>query len=403
MKDVVELREYESRQLVVEAATARDLQRLSAGRLTVTVGTAPGTYTLTATQHVGVLVTPSLDVIVKPKINLENLFALLGVGLPQHAWQQESFAFSSSRDLLAAISQFFARAVHQATGAGVLRAYRSHEERLVAMRGRIHMAQQIRHPELKGSVACTFDEYTADVTENRVLKAACTFLLRVPGVPSPARRSLKQSLVVLDEVSDVWVHPDQVDRLRFTRLNAHYEPALRLAQLVLRNLSLLDRVGANAASAFLVDMNDLFQRFVTQRLTRALRGRLVVEAEPTAYLGIGRRVAMAPDLLFKRGGAPVFVGDTKYKLSETGHGRSADYYQMLAYVTALNLPAGVLIYCQESGEGPQREEVVRHHGGRLLTYSLPMSGSVAELEAEIDVLAGWIWAQSRVAAPVKAS
>lgn len=390
----VELKEYDTVEVAMSAAVAGDLQRLGAGRLAVGVGTSPGHYTVTASQWVGVLVTPELDVVVKPKVSLENLFTLLGVGLPPHAWQRESFAFSPSRDLLVAISQFYARAVHQAIGAGVLRSYRVHEERLVAMRGRIDMAEQIRLPAQRSTIACTFDEYTADVMENRVLKAAAALLLRVPGVPHDARRSLKQAMVAFEEVADGWVHPDTVDRVHFTRLNAHYEPAMRLAQLILRNLSLIDRVGHNDASAFLVDMNDLFQRFVTARLRTFLRGRLVVDAEPTTWLGKGRQVAMAPDLVFRRAKAAVFVGDTKYKLSPDGRGRSSDYYQMLAYVTALGLPAGVLIYCQESGAAPQREVVVHNHGARLMTYALPMSGNSAALEAELRTLADWIAAEA---------
>ncbi|MCB0991514.1 MAG: hypothetical protein KDB16_11080, partial [Acidimicrobiales bacterium] len=200
----------------------------------------------------------------------------------------------------------------------------------------------------------------------------------------------------LDEVADGWVHPDTVDRVHFTRLNAHYEPALRLAQLILRNLSLIDRVGSNDASAFMVDMNDLFQRYITSRLQTLLRGRLLVEQEPPTHLGKGRQVRMEPDLVFRRAKATVFVGDTKYKLSPDARGRSSDYYQMLAYVVALGLPAGVLIYCQESGDAPQREVVVHNHGARLLTYAVPMSGNAAALDAELSTLADWIVAESAV-------
>ncbi|MGD9794708.1 MAG: McrC family protein [Acidimicrobiia bacterium] len=403
MSSSVELLEYASADVPMSSTTARDLSNLAQGRLTVGIGASPGTYRITATQYVGVLVTPELDIVIKPKVSLENLFAMLGVGLPEQAWQRESFAFSSSRDLLAALSQFYARALQQATSAGLLRTYRTENERLVMMRGRIDLPQQILHPARATTIACTFDEYTTDVIENRMLKAATRHLLRVPGVPGPARRMLRQSLPAFDEVQDVPVRPDAVDRLVFNRLNNHYEPALRLAQLVLRNLSLIDRVGSNDASAFLVDMNDLFQRYVTDRLRRALRGRMQVDAEPTVHLGLRRQVAMAPDLVFTRSGVPVLVGDTKYKLSESGVGRSSDYYQMLAYVTAMDLPAGVLIYCQESGEAPQRVVTVCNSGRELHTYPLTMTGTSKQLEAELVALADWLIAHSFAADVGRAS
>ena len=109
--------------------------------------------------------------------------------------------------------------------------------------------------------------------------------------------------------------PDAVDRMVFTRLNRHYAPAIRLAALVLRNTALLDRAGTADASAFLVDMNDLFQRFLTDRLRRALRGRLTVDDEPTRWLDWGQAVAMYPDLVFRAGNRTVYVADAKYKLN----------------------------------------------------------------------------------------
>jgi 5-methylcytosine-specific restriction enzyme subunit McrC len=386
----IELAEYESRDVALTAAQARDVAAVAGVRLAVGIGAEPGTFRITATQHVGVVITPAVHIVIRPKVSLDNLFALLGVGLPPQAWQRERFAFETSRDLLAALSQFFARALQQATATGLLRSYRVEQTGLVALRGRIDLPEQIRHPARASTIACTFDEYTADVIENRLLKAATRRLLRVPGVPADARRLLRQALAAFEEVADVPVRADALDRIVFTRLNRHYEPALRLAQLVLRNLSLLDRVGANDASAFLVDMNELFQRYVTDRLHRALRGRLEVVAEPDVRLGTRREVAMAPDLVFRRQGQDVFAGDLKYKLTETGKGRSGDYYQLLAYLTALRLPAGVLIYCQASGEAPSRRVTVRHSGQSLLTYPLDLTGSNAALEGAVAELAGWI-------------
>ena len=384
------LKEYESKEVTLTAAGQRVLALVGGNRLTVAVGSRPGTCRVTATQYVGTIVTPECNLLIQPKVSLENLFALLGVGLPATAWQSEQFAFGGSRDLLRELSQFFARSVQHATSAGLLHAYRTENERLVGVRGRIDLATQIRHPGDASRIACRFDEYTVDVIENRVLKAACRRLLQVAGVQFEVRRVLRQALATFEDVTDGPVRPEAIDWIVFTRLNRHYEPALRLAQLVLRNLSLLDQAGVHGASAFLVDMNDLFQRFVTDRLSKALRGRLEVVPEPGVRLGTKGRIPMYPDLLFRRTGADVFTGDLKYKLAEDGRGRSADYYQLLAYLIALNLPRGVLIYCQTTGEAPSRRVPVVNGGPELLTYPLDMTGTRQQLETAIGDLATWI-------------
>jgi len=145
-----------------------------------------------------------------------------------------------------------------------------------------------------------------------------------------------------------------------------------------------------AASSFLVDMNKLFERFVTERLRRALTGRLEVRSEPPVHLGEGKQVLMNPDLEFRRRRVTVYVGDIKYKLTGDAKARNADYYQLLAYTTAMNLDEGVLIYCLADGGRPSRSVSVRHAGKVLHTLALDLSGPPAQVAQEIELLADWI-------------
>ena len=390
MSERLELREYESVVVAMSPTAARDVADVAGGKVTVGVGPVPGTWALTASGWVGTVVTPEVELLVRPKVPLHSLFLLLDVGLPPDAWRPATFAFGTDRNLLAAMAAFFARTAEQAVARGLRRDYRQEEDRLVTLRGRVDIAAQLRTPGVVSPVACRFDEYTADILENRVLKAAARRLLRLPGVRPDGRRLLERLLVHLDEVTDAPVDASAVDRFVFTRLNRHYEPALRLAALVLRNTSLLDRVGSADASAFLLDMPTLFQRWLGDRLARHLRSRLAVEPEPTVHLGERRRVPMYPDLVFlDLGGAVAYAGDAKYKLTSDGRGRNADYYQLFAYLTALRLREGVLVYCQADG-APEREVVVRHSGIRLWTYPLSLAGSAHEVEASVADLAGWV-------------
>jgi len=99
---------------------------------------------------------------------------------------------------------------------------------------------------------------------------------------------------------------------------------------------------------------------------------------------------MYPDLVFYEGDRPRYVADVKYKLTATGLGRSDDYYQLLAYTAALGLEEGLLIYCQADGEAPPREIHVDSVGKRLLTYSLPLSGSTRDVESAMTELVRFV-------------
>lgn len=387
MVDQVELREWETCVLPLSADGARLLAELAGPRLSVGIGATPGTWSVSASSHVGVFVTPEVELLVRPKLPMHNLFLMLDVGLSSARFDRQIFGFGTDRSLLASIAQLFARSVERAVGNGLVRSYRQEADRLQTLRGRINVGAIVRRPGLPAPIPCDFDEYTADILENQALRAALQRLLRTPGVRPLARRSLAHSLGRFEEVTDAPVDPTAIDRIVYTRLNRHYRQPLALASLILRNLSLIDRVGSADASAFTVDMNVVFEEWVTDRLARHLRGRLRVVAQHREHLGLGRKVTMYPDLELWRGDELTYVADLKYKLTGSGLGRNPDYYQLLAYATALGLPEGLLIYCQHDGTVPDREIVVRNAGTSLHTHALDLSGSPAEAEAAVARLA----------------
>ena len=388
--DLPTLHEYQSAEVRLSDRQARLLA--ATGYLTVSPHPDPGIWQVKARQYVGSLVVDDIRILVRPKIKPENLFLLLEVGLPERAWQKEVFDYHTHDDLLRSIVSFFARTVETTLARGLFHSYREQNEDLNTIRGRIDFGRQLARARLPLPVACRYEEFTADVAENRYLKAAIRRSLRVAGVPAVDRRRLMRELVAMEEVSDAAVRGGDLDHIDFTRLNEHYRPALRLARLLLDNLTLVDQRGATTASSFMVDMNDLFERFVTERLRRALQGRLAVKSQKWMHLDVRNKVSMRPDLVFHRPGSvsPVYVGDIKYKLADDAQGHHADYYQLLAYTTALDLSEGVLIYCRSDSGRPAGEITVRHSGKRLAVRAVDLTGPPAEVAAEIERLADWI-------------
>ena len=415
----VTLREYGRTVLELSAEQANALNRVGSGQyVAVEPGEHSGRWQVSAHNFVGSINVAGLQVLVRPKIPLRNLFLLLEVGLREQDWHDEAVRFETTGDLLPALVSFFARTTETTLARGLYHSYREQRDRLVAMRGRVDIPRQLTQPGVVVPMHCKFTEFTADLIENSYLKAAVSRSLRVAGVQPIDRRRLMQHLVTLEDVGDARHHHSDHDRVVFTRLNDHYKPALRLARLVLANLTLQDAVGETQASSFMLDMNKLFERFVTERLRRSLRGRLEVKDQHQDRLDEGRTVAIKPDLLFRAAGFPRFVADIKYKLiGDAAGGRHPDYYQLLAYTTALDLPEGVLIYCLDANrpddpdnngsiaDSTRRRATeasdsagtaavssirVRHAGKVLHTYALDLSGTTRDVARNLGELADWI-------------
>lgn len=399
------LSEYESRSFTLTDRQAQALRDAEGSKLRVGLGPTPGTYEITADSHVGAVVTSEVSVLIRPKVPLHNLFHMLGVAPP--AYGDEQFDFAVDRDLLVIMASVFAHSVDRATMRGVLRGYRHTEERLLSPRGRIDIVEQIRRPGLVSPVACRFDEYTSDVFANRALVAAVDRLLRVPGLPPHVRTSLGRLLQRFEDVQHTTIEPSEIDRWIPTRLDQHYQQPMRLAAVILRNLSLAHATGAAAAATFLVDMNQLFQQFVADRLRSGIAPQLDLIEEPKVPLAVSGRLTMYPDLVMRRDGAERYVGDAKYKLA-VGPGRLSDYYQLLAYTTALRLREGVLIYAQDPGDrddpliasadavDPVHTVRIRNTSTDIHVYRLKLDGTNQELDQSVERLAEWVLTRVRL-------
>ena len=172
----------------------------------------------------------------------------------------------------------------------------------------------------------------------------------------------------------------------FSRLNEHYRGVVDLSRLVLRYSAFESDRGEVRASGFLMDMNRVFQEFVTVALREELRLTANTFGERAIpSLDTNDQVALRPDLVWKVGSSHLFVGDAKYKDITDKGARSDDLYQMLAYVTALDLPGGMLVYAE--GEAKEVVHEVRHSGKRLEVATLDLSGALDEILDRVGCLA----------------
>lgn len=382
------IREWSRRDETLPAAAQADLIRHGGKALAINSTGRTGEVTLSTNHHVGAISTPTVRLIVNPKIDVENLLYLLEPTGRAISVERPAIGWQTHQGIVPAFATFVAATIERATGRGLLRSYRPEEDRLLALRGRIdlrrHLASGVATP-----IACRFDEHTADITENQILLACVQRLLRLPGVAMATQQLLHRQQARFAEVSNVPVDTASIAQLRFTRLNSHYEPALRLARIVLENATITDTAGDAAASVFLIDMNVVFEEFLEWRLRRRLARHLEVIGQDRSKLDLDGLVTIKPDLLFRDGGAPVFIGDAKYKRTSTGTGPESDVYQLLAYLTAYDVPEGVLVYAKED-EAPSQMIRVRNADKTIWTWPIDLTGDVPSIDRAIDDLAGWI-------------
>lgn len=385
----IDLREYESSAPIkLSRQEVRGLQSLRAnerGSRLLSIEPweqDPESYVLTPGSTVGAIESDDFSLLIRPKIGIPQLLSIAcyTVGI-YRARELEPFDFEEEKALPDALALALTSAANQAFARGLRHGYRMEEDALYTVRGRIRFEGQAqRRFNRPLPVEVRYDEFTDDILDNRLIKAAVYRLRRMRLRSAEAGRRLGRIAGLLDNVTLAEFPRNNVPEVSFNRLNEHYRHVVGLSRLILRHGEFEAGRGTVRANGFLFDMNRLFQEFVCQALRESLNVTARVLGEQTiGSLDTEGRVMLRPDLVWRDRAVFRFVADVKYKslVSRNYEPPNEDLYQLLAYLTAADLAGGMLIYAQ--GEAEPAKYVVRHAGKMLEVVAL-------DLELPLDAI-----------------
>lgn len=343
----IELLEYESK-------TVEDLDRADADYIATTLKQKIDIWrdplnsacVLNPSQFVGVVVLPSERRLrSSPKVPVTSLFHMLAIAYEfPRPFREQVARFDTIDQLFEFIAQFFAELVEEQIANGLYRAYVEVEENLTAVRGRIVFTEDLRQNYLlRHRTFCRYSEFTWDVPENQVVRYVTRLLAGWDFSPR-LRLRLSQLDADLDGITPTAPTVETLGGLTYHRLNEHYRQVHALCRLFFEASSLAEKFGELNFKTFLLDMNKLFEAFVTQALRGFLPRWLAVEDQVPLYLGEDKRVFMRPDIVIKAEGRALLVSDCKYKRNDPEEFKNHDQYQILAYCTAARVEDGLLIY-----------------------------------------------------------
>jgi 5-methylcytosine-specific restriction enzyme subunit McrC len=338
----------------------------------------PGCYRLTPGGHVGAFLTPGHRFLIRPKIPLKNVRFLLDPTTPVTVGDDEGLA-APGVELLDLLAVRLAVLMDERAAAGLHRAYVERVAHGPLLQGRLDLAAQMRNAAgARDKVHCRYEEFTADVSCNQLPKATAELVVRSPLLGETARQALAGSLRSFGPVQSVPLGPESFADVAADRLTAAYQPLLDLCRLLVEGLGPTANAGPTPGPAFLLDMERVFENYVTRALSEAL-GAYQINIQPLWQMRpiqeTGPPLTMRPDLTLHRDGQPLAVVDAKWKRSSKVR---ADLYQILGYCAARGFPCGILIY---PGRHDRAWDYELAEGGvRLRILTLRVVGSRAACE-----------------------
>jgi 5-methylcytosine-specific restriction enzyme subunit McrC len=385
---VIQLAAWNTIEVIASAEQAAAFD--ATGLVRAEIVESPDRWRLQAGSRVGVAVGGDWELRVVPRIEIAQLMFLLSYARAE-GWRSQVADYDDDETLFAAIASGFASHAEGAIRPAPLSGYVSVDETAPMLRGRLRITDQMsRRPAMPLPLEITYDDFTPDIPENRLILGAAEVLLRFPLVPARTRSRLLRIRAALDGVAatrssaSVRVPPA-------TRLNERYTTALALAQLILEGNGISTAMGGIASTTFSFDMNTVFEDFLTRALADAVAqsGARVVPQDEGRYLDVERTLRLKPDITIWRHSSCVAVLDAKYKPLTTPSFPNADAYQMLAYCTAYGLDRGTLVYAKDA-LGGERTHRVEAPGISIDVRALDVTRPHGEVLAQVDALASLI-------------
>ena len=146
-----------------------------------------GLFRIEPVGMVGSVRTPTVQLEVRPKdrLGLSRLLFLLSYAGNQ-GFRDDPVAAVEDSDLWSALAESLAQLADRALSRGVLQGYLTVDESLRTVKGRIRISDQIsRRPGMLVPLEVSYDEFTEDIAENRILRAALERMAQ--GSPRAAR------------------------------------------------------------------------------------------------------------------------------------------------------------------------------------------------------------------------
>jgi 5-methylcytosine-specific restriction enzyme subunit McrC len=367
---------------------------------------------LRARQMVGVIASRDSSLEILPKVDplgaseetvtvRARLIHMLDVAMGINLSSGEATTMAHRADsLLEVFISLFAERLLAEVRRGLPRLYQTHEDDLRALRGRLNVVRQFTvHAVRPDRLACRFDALDADVPLMKVMKA-CVVLLARYARSADNQRKLAELRFLLADVRDVTRGALPWRQIEIDRSNRRWRTLLDLSRLLLGGQWQQTHAHARAPEGItlLFPMNDLFERYITVQLRRALSETdldVVAQGGFRYCLGqwadgepiVGNSHPTRPDILVKRGERVIAVLDTKWKHLAKGVSH-ADVYQMIAYARLYQCQHLILLY--PSAHGAVAAEVdsrgIAQGLDRLDIATISLEQPASEIQANLSRL-----------------
>ena len=305
---------------------------------------------ITAKNYVGVIALKNgTQIEILPKISATNDICLTKKifiemikylkNFPSKYFQTAELEFVKNNLLEVFISMFLDE-VNRLIKMGLKSNYELKNDNLAICKGKINFTEQIKKNYIhKEKFYLSYDEFTLNRVENRLIKSTLYLLLKV-AKDKENKKNIVTLLSNFENIDRSLNYKKDLSSIIKDRNLKNYKLALKWCEIFLLGLSFTQFNGSNVAIALLFPMEKIFQDYVAAKLKiifNSNKNFILSIQDKGYYLFENQRMfALRPDIVItnKQTGQKYIV-DTKWKMldiNKSNYGiAQSDMYQMYAY------------------------------------------------------------------------
>ena len=200
-------------------------------------------------------------------IPIRNIYYLLS-----YAWNklEESelvdVSADDESDLLNLLGRVLLNGTKTLLKRGIDRRYLTENEVYQGIKGKINITDSLRKNLFsKGLSICEFDELSADILPNQILKTTLQNLTQIPSLSPTLKQEIRTIIYRLHEVNEIVLMDAIFHQVQINRNNSFYAFLLNISELIYKNLLINEETGHFKFKDFLRDerqMARLFEEFI---------------------------------------------------------------------------------------------------------------------------------------------
>lgn len=163
------------------------------------------------------------------------------------------------------LSRVFSFGIGRLIRSGFYRSYVEKTEELTALRGRIRIKDSINSMSMiRKKLVCSYDEYSANVTFNQILKYTLDSLIKSNQVDKRTKGILKKQVLYFEGIDPIAPKKDVVQKLIYNKNNAIYKMLINVAVMLYENVAINEDEGELVFKDFYrkEHMEKVFEHFI---------------------------------------------------------------------------------------------------------------------------------------------